>query len=430
MRASAGRLLTERVTLLDAEPVLLVDDDQPEVGEPDVLLEQGMRADDDAGVAGEHVGERLAPRGDALGSGEQGHPGGVLGAAQPACLPEWPEHRADRPEVLLREDLGRGQQRGLSARIDDLQHGPDGDHGLARADLPLQQSVHRERAGQVRGDRLPGGALTVGEAERQARVERFGQSAGLPRARRGRHRGGCVPTLGERGLQHERLVPLKAVPRPAVVIGLQRPVNGLDRLGQPAQAVALAEFSGQRVRTDVEGVEQGPDRPGDLPGRDLGAGRVDRDQFGGVVRCDLGGETQPARLGQHLAVRVDQLPAAAERGDRAREQSHRLRAQHLLIEPGPVKERQGEAGRAVCDGHLQALAAPVAVRPPLGDRHLRQHSDVLALPQGGQLRQLAPGRVPAGIVPQQVPHGLQAERAAQGFGRLGPEHAVQRVTHG
>ena len=173
--------------------------------------------------------------------------------------------------------------------------------------------------------------------ERQPRVERFGQPAGLPRARGGRHRGGGVPALGERGLQHERLVPLEAVPRPAGVIDVQRPVNGPDRLGQPAEAMALAEFSGQRVLTDVEGVEQGPDRPGDLPGGDLGAGRVDRDQFGGVVRCDLGGDTQPARLGQHLAVRVDQLPAAAEGGDRAREQARRLRAQQLLIEPGPVE---------------------------------------------------------------------------------------------
>jgi len=66
VRPAARRFLAQRVTLLDAEPVLLVDDDQSEVGEPDVLLEQRVRADHDAGVAGEHVGERRTPRGDTL----------------------------------------------------------------------------------------------------------------------------------------------------------------------------------------------------------------------------------------------------------------------------------------------------------------------------------------------------------------------------
>ena len=38
----------QRVALLDAEAVLLVDDDQAEVGEVDALVEQGVGADDDA----------------------------------------------------------------------------------------------------------------------------------------------------------------------------------------------------------------------------------------------------------------------------------------------------------------------------------------------------------------------------------------------
>ena len=49
VRAGVARLLPERVALLDAEPVLLVDDHQPQVGELHVLLEQGVRADHDPG---------------------------------------------------------------------------------------------------------------------------------------------------------------------------------------------------------------------------------------------------------------------------------------------------------------------------------------------------------------------------------------------
>ena len=47
--------------LLDAEPVLLVDDDQAEVGEGDLLLEQGVGADDDAGLAARDPQHRLLP---------------------------------------------------------------------------------------------------------------------------------------------------------------------------------------------------------------------------------------------------------------------------------------------------------------------------------------------------------------------------------
>ncbi len=47
----------QRVPLLDAEPVLLVHDDQAEIGEVDALVEQRVRADDDAGTAALDLGE-------------------------------------------------------------------------------------------------------------------------------------------------------------------------------------------------------------------------------------------------------------------------------------------------------------------------------------------------------------------------------------
>ena len=52
----------QRVALLHAEPVLLVDDHQAQVGELNLLFEQGMGADHDPGVAGERRPDSAARR--------------------------------------------------------------------------------------------------------------------------------------------------------------------------------------------------------------------------------------------------------------------------------------------------------------------------------------------------------------------------------
>ena len=44
--------------VLDAEPLLLVDDDEAEVLGRDVAREQAVRADEDVDLAGEEAGER------------------------------------------------------------------------------------------------------------------------------------------------------------------------------------------------------------------------------------------------------------------------------------------------------------------------------------------------------------------------------------
>ena len=62
------RLAAQGVALLDAEAVLLVDDDQAEVVELDAVLDQRVRADDDAGVAGDDVEQRRRRAGGAPAS--------------------------------------------------------------------------------------------------------------------------------------------------------------------------------------------------------------------------------------------------------------------------------------------------------------------------------------------------------------------------
>jgi hypothetical protein len=76
------------VSLLHAEAVLLVDDDKAEVGEPDVVLDQGVGADDDPGRAGLDVEQRLAPGLGAERTGEQRDGGGLLGAVELTAAPE------------------------------------------------------------------------------------------------------------------------------------------------------------------------------------------------------------------------------------------------------------------------------------------------------------------------------------------------------
>ena len=124
------------------------------------------------------VEQRGAPGGGRLRPGEQGDPGADVGAAEQPALGERPEHRGDRAVVLLREHLGRREQRGLAAGVDDGEHRPQRHDGLAGADLALEQPVHRVLAGQVGRDRRATSSLPVGERERQPRVERREQPVG------------------------------------------------------------------------------------------------------------------------------------------------------------------------------------------------------------------------------------------------------------
>ena len=83
----------------------------------------------------------------------------IVSAAELALATERAEQLGDRPEVLGREDLGRSQERRLSAGVHDPEHGPQGDHRLAAAHVALEQPVHRVVVGQVALDLGRDGAL-------------------------------------------------------------------------------------------------------------------------------------------------------------------------------------------------------------------------------------------------------------------------------
>ena len=154
--------------------------------------------------------ERGPPRGRAERPGDERDLGAVRVAVQLAGAAERPEQLAHAAQVLRGEHLGRREQRGLPAGVDDLEHRAQRAERLARADLALQQPVHRMRRRQVVRDLLADRLLAAGQLVRQRRVE-AGQQRRRERVGRGvrRRLGGPVLALHQRQLHGERLVPLQ-----------------------------------------------------------------------------------------------------------------------------------------------------------------------------------------------------------------------------
>ena len=118
----------------DAEPLLLVDDDQAQVVELHVRLHEAMRADDDVHRAGGQplddfglLPRRGEPREGGNREGKLGHP------------------RREGPQMLLGKDRRRHEHRHLVAGIDRLEGRPHGHLRLAVAHVAAQQAVHRPR---------------------------------------------------------------------------------------------------------------------------------------------------------------------------------------------------------------------------------------------------------------------------------------------
>ena len=154
----------------------------PEGPELHPLLDEGVGAHEDVdGAVGEAGGDALALLGrgavgeqlDAEGALVEQHPGvGATGHREAV------EEPPDAVAVLVGEHLGGGHDRGLVPALDRGEHGGHGDHGLADADVALEQAVHRVGPGEVGGDLGDGVALAVGELEGQAVDEPPDQLAG------------------------------------------------------------------------------------------------------------------------------------------------------------------------------------------------------------------------------------------------------------
>ena len=147
-------LSRKRGALLDTEAVLLVDDHDTQAAELDGLLDERVRADQQVdlpgGERGEHALALLA--GDLVR--EQLDRERSLAEQRRAVVGHRDalEQRPDRREVLIGQHLGGRHERALVAALHRGQQRRHGDDRLARADVALQEPMHRDGAGEVGRD--------------------------------------------------------------------------------------------------------------------------------------------------------------------------------------------------------------------------------------------------------------------------------------
>ncbi len=170
--------LAQQLLLLDAEALLLVHDQQPEVLRPHVAREQPVRADQDVGLAVGEAADRLA----LLGRGAEA--ADVLDHERVVA-----QALGERAEVLLGEDRRRHEHHHLLAAARRLDRGAQRDLGLAVADVAADQPVHRPLGLHVDHhvvDRVAlVGRLAVGEGRPPARAApRSPPANAWPRRRR------------------------------------------------------------------------------------------------------------------------------------------------------------------------------------------------------------------------------------------------------
>ena len=211
----------EVLLVLDAEPLLLVDDHQAEPGEPGFRGEQLVRADDHVHGAVGQAAQGLVGLRAALEARQRPHLHRERGVAL-----------GERGEVLLDQQRGRHQHRDLLAVLHRLERGADRDLGLAVADVPADQPVHRHRPLHVALDLVDGAELVRGLHVGEGVLE-----FALP----GRVRAEREPGRGHPGrVQPDQL-------GGDLPDGLARPALGLGPV-RPAQAV-----QGRRLAAGVPG---------------------------------------------------------------------------------------------------------------------------------------------------------------------------------
>ena len=135
--------------------------------------------------------------------------------------------------MLLGKHLGRGEHRGLAARIGNLQHGAQSHHSLTGTHITLQQAVHGRFTRQIRGNLSAHLLLPLGQLVGQNLNQPIGEAALHGGARLSQVRGTHRMQAGERALQHERLavthLRLRGTPSVLRIGGVQGAVRPLQR---------------------------------------------------------------------------------------------------------------------------------------------------------------------------------------------------------
>jgi hypothetical protein len=147
--------------------VLLIDDGHTEVAQIDTLLDQCVRAHNDLRL-GRHA---PGPYADRARQQRAGHA-------------QLETDRLQGQEVLLRECLRRRHQRTAAPGLDRTQQRVERDDGLPRADVALEEPLHRPLLRQIGVDLRDRLLLVSGQLERQNRSVPRHELAGLTQRRR------------------------------------------------------------------------------------------------------------------------------------------------------------------------------------------------------------------------------------------------------
>jgi hypothetical protein len=239
LHALMGQLLPQRQPLRHAKAVLLVNDGQGQVLELHLLLDDGVRAHHQGGLAAGHHRQHGGALFLFLPAHQPGHAAATGGeqGLEPA------DHLG---KVLFGQDFSGGHQRALPAGVHGQARRQGRHHGLARAHIALQQPVHGHGAGQVGGDFFAHAALGGGQVERQHGHELLvqGQRA-VVRPGGAQHRGpqpvALAPRLLLRQLLRQQLLGLQALPGGMAVV-FQRGERHIGRgVVQKCERLAQAE---------------------------------------------------------------------------------------------------------------------------------------------------------------------------------------------
>ena len=220
----------ERAPLLDPETVLLVDDGDGEGAELDLLLDERVRADGDVGLAAR---EPLAD-GAALRGRDRAR-------EQLAADPQLVADALDGEKVLLGEGFRGRHQRALVPAFDRAQERVERDDGLPRADVALEEPLHRPVLAEVAADLGDGVLLVGGEGEREDGAVAGDQLALAGEGGRARVLRQRPPALLEAELEREQLLEGEAPPGGLGLVAVGRAVRRDEGVGAERQALLLAQ---------------------------------------------------------------------------------------------------------------------------------------------------------------------------------------------
>ena len=149
-------LLFQHCPLIDAEAVLLISHHQPQIGKGNILLNEGMGADDNIYLMGSQPVIHFLLRLFSQPPGQKGHPyaKGLQGAGEAL-------------KMLPCQYFRRCHHGSLKAVFHCLHQGQHGNHGLAGAYIPLHQPPHGHRPLHIIADILPCILLVISQPEGQ-----------------------------------------------------------------------------------------------------------------------------------------------------------------------------------------------------------------------------------------------------------------------